>query len=248
MKLLEGKYALVTGGAKGIGAAVVKKFLENGIAGVAMFDIDEKQLELTAREIDPERTCTYTFACDVSNQEQVKEVIKHVYETFDSIDILINNAGITRDAMFHKMTDEQWKQVIDINLNGLYYVTKEVVDNMRTAGYGKIVNVSSVSSMGNIGQANYAASKAAVRGFTYTLSKELGPKGIYVNAVAPGFIKTDMLSTVPYNIIKKWKELTPLKRLGSAEELANVIVFLSSDMSSWITGECITVSGGVKEF
>lgn len=248
MELLKGRYSLVTGAAKGIGASVAKKFLECGIAGVAMLDMDKAQLEATTKELDPQGSRTITVSCNVSDQDQVKAAVKTVYDAFGSIDILINNAGITRDAMFHKMTDEQWKQVVEVNLNGMYYVTKEIAPNMRDSGYGKIVNVSSVSAMGNVGQANYAATKAAVRGFTYTLAKELGPKGVHVNAVAPGFIMTDMLSTVPDNILDKWKDLTPLRRLGSAEELANVIMFLSSDLSSWITGECINVSGGVQAF
>jgi len=242
---LSGKYAIVTGAAKGIGAAIVKKFLEEEIAGVAMIDINEAQLKQTVAELDPSGTRLFPLVCNISFEEQVHEVVAKATKHFGTIDILINNAGITRDSMFHKMTSNQWKQVIDINLNGTFYMCKEVVPIFREKGYGKIVNISSISAFGNIGQANYASTKSALLGLTYTLARELGPKNINVNAIAPGYIVTDMFAAVPEHIQESWKAGIPKRRFGTAEELANVAAFLSSDESSWITGECITASGGV---
>lgn len=245
MSSLVGKYAIVTGAAKGIGAAVVKMFIEEGISGVAMLDINEENLNETASNLNPARDKTLIVPCDISSYDQIKLAVQKVANAFGTIDILVNNAGITKDSMFHKMTAEQWQQVMNVNLNGTFYMCREVVPFMREQQSGKIVNISSLSAMGNIGQANYAATKSAILGLTYTLAKELGPKGINVNAIAPGFIETDMLSTVPESIQNKWKEGIPLRRFGSAEELANIVTFLSSDQSSWITSECITASGGV---
>lgn len=242
----DGRYAVVTGAAKGIGAAVVKKLLEEGISGVAMWDMNEELLQKTAKELDETGTRTITVACNVGDYEQVKAAAAKTLEVFGTVDILVNNAGITRDAMFHKMTEEQWNQVINVNQNSLFYVTKEFVPVMREKAYGKIINISSTSAMGNVGQANYAATKAAVKGFTYTLAKELGPKGINVNAISPGYIDTDMTAVVPEQVKAEWMKGVPMRRFGAPIELANVVAFLASDESGWVTGECITVSGGGK--
>lgn len=242
---LSGKYAVVTGAAKGIGAAIVKKFLDEGISGVAMLDINEPQLNETAAELDSTGLRVFPLVCNICKEEQVKEVVQKIYNHFGTIDILVNNAGITKDAMFHKMTTEQWMQVMDINLNGTFYMCKEITPILREKAYGKIVNISSVSAEGNVGQANYASTKAALLGLTYTLAKELGPKNINVNAIAPGFIVTDMFAAVPDSVQAEWKKGIPMRRFGTPEELANIVAFLSSDESSWITGECITASGGV---
>ena len=194
---LEGKYAIVTGCGKGIGACIVKRFLEGGAAGVAMLEYDEELVKKTAAELDPSGERTLPIRCDVSNGEMVKEAVAKAVEKFGTVDVLVNNAGITRDAMFHKMTEAQWDSVLNVNLKSMFYTCKEVIPIMRAKNYGKIVNISSVSALGNVGQANYAASKAAIQGFTKTLAKESGPKNITVNAVAPGYIATDMLKTVP---------------------------------------------------
>ena len=244
MKNLAGKYAVVTGAGKGIGASIVKKFLDEDIAGVAMFEWDGELCEKTARELDPTGKRALPIRCDVSNKDDVRNAVAKTLEVFGTIDILVNNAGITRDSMFHKMTEEQWDQVMTVNLKSMFYICKEVVPVMREKCYGKIVNISSTSALGNIGQANYAASKAAIQGFTKTLAKELGPKNITCNAVAPGYIFTDMLSTVPETLLDTWKKDIPLRRFASPEELASVVCFFSSDESSWVTSQCLYASGG----
>lgn len=243
---LSGKYAVVTGAAKGIGAAIVKRLAQEDIAGIAMLDINEEQLSSCIAELGSTSVALIPVKCNISSQNDVHTAIKKVVEQFGTIDILVNNAGITKDAMFHKMSYEQWQQVINVNLNGTFLMCSEVVPIFREKSYGKIVNISSLSAYGNVGQANYASTKAALMGFTATLAKELGPNNINVNAIAPGFIDTDMLSTVPEKIRESWKAGIPLRRFGSAEELANIVSFLVSDESSWISGECITASGGVR--
>ena len=245
MQNLKGKYAIVTGSGKGIGEAIVKKFLEEEIAGVAMLEWNESLVNETAARLDPSGKRLLPLRCDVSNWEDVKAAVARVLEEYKTVDILVNNAGITRDAMFHKMTEEQWNQVISVNLNALFYSCKEVVPTMREKQYGKIINVSSISALGNIGQANYASSKAAVQGFTKTLAKELGSKGINVNAVAPGYIMTDMVETIPEDICNNWiNNFIPLHRFGSPAETASVVCFLASDESSYISSQCIYVCGG----
>lgn len=246
MGSLSGKYAVVTGAAKGIGAAIVKKLIKEDIAGIAMLDIDEKQLNKCISELQNSSVELLPLTCNIASPEEVHTSILKAVETFGTIDILINNAGITKDAMFHKMSYEQWQQVININLTGTFLLCSEVVPILREKAYGKIVNISSLSAYGNIGQANYASTKAALIGLTSTLAKELGPKNINVNAIAPGFIDTDMLATVPEKVRESWKAGIPLRRFGSADELANIVAFLVSDESSWISGECITASGGVR--
>lgn len=244
MKNLAGKYAVVTGAGKGIGACIVKKFLEEDIAGVAMLEWDEKLCEKTALELDPTGKRALPVKCDVSNKDNVHAAVAKTLAAFGTVDILVNNAGITRDAMFHKMTEEQWDQVMSVNLKSMFYLCKEVVPVMRDKNYGKIVNISSTSALGNVGQANYAASKAAVQGFTKTLAKELGPRNITCNAIAPGYIFTDMLSAVPQDLLETWKKEIPLRRFADPAELASVVCFLSGDESSFLTSQCIYVSGG----
>lgn len=238
---LKGKYAVVTGGGKGIGAAIVTRFVAEGAAGVAILDYDAALADKTAREAGGN---VIAVPCDVSDSLQVKGAIDAVLSAFGRIDILVNNAGITRDAIFHKMTDDQWDQVIGINLNGTYYCCKYVVPLMRAQGYGKIVNLSSSSAKGNAGQANYSATKAAIEGFTKTLAKELAPKGITVNAVAPSMIDTDMLRGVPEHVLEGYIAGIPARRLGSVHEVASAALFLSCDDSSFVNGVVLPVNGG----
>jgi 3-oxoacyl-[acyl-carrier protein] reductase len=172
-------------------------------------------------------------------------MVQKTVDAFGTVDILINNAGITRDAIFHKMTEEQWDQVFDVNLKGVFFCCKAVVPIMRDKGYGRIVNISSVSRFGNPGQANYAATKAGLVGFTRTMAKELGPKGVTMNAIAPGSIETAMFLAVPEKIREVAARANALQRPGSVEEVANAILFFSSDESSYITGQCLQVDGGV---
>ena len=246
MSNLTGKYAIVTGAGKGIGKAIAKRFLEDGAAGVAIFEYDAELAAKTAKELDPTGKKVLAVKCDVSKEDQVAAAVKETAEKFGTIDILVNNAGITRDAMFHKMTNEQWDAVISVNLNGTYLPCKYVVPIMREKNYGKIVNISSTSAFGNIGQANYAATKGAVVSLTATLAKELGPKNITVNAIAPGMIDTDMLSTIPKEIMAEKIKSIPMKRLGATSELASAVAFFASDDSSFVTGQCLIVSGGTR--
>jgi 3-oxoacyl-[acyl-carrier protein] reductase len=174
----------------------------------------------------------------------VQEVFTEIEQRFGRIDILVNNAGITRDAMLHKMTDEQWLSVIDVNLNSMYYCCKAVVPGMRERKYGKIVNLASVSAFGNIGQTNYGASKGGVIGFTKCLAREVARSRVTVNCIAPSYINTDMLRAVPEQVMQKFLAAIPMERLGEPEELAAAAAFLCSDDSSFVTGECLVVSGG----
>jgi 3-oxoacyl-[acyl-carrier protein] reductase len=246
MSDLSGKYAIVTGGGKGIGAAIVKRFLDDGAAGVAIFGRRLDQLQATAAECDPSGERTLCIPCDVGNRQQVKEAVAQVFEKFGRVDILVNNAGITKDRIFHKMSDEEWDAVINTNLNGTYNMCSAVYPKMREQQYGHIVNIASVSAWGNAGQANYAASKAGVMGFTRTLAKEGGPKNVIVNAILPGTIETDMLKAVPPEKYAAYTAAVPLHRLGQPSELAAVVSFLSSDDASYVTGQCITVNGGTR--
>ena len=244
MGSLKGKYAVVTGGGKGIGEAIVKRFLEDGVEGVAILGRNEGTLQKTVELLDPKKEKILAIKCDVAVEEQVTESVKTIVEKFGTIDILVNNAGITNDAMLHKMTLEQWNSVIQVNLNGTYYMCRQIVPIMREKNFGKIVNITSVSAYGNPGQANYSSTKGAIISLTKTLALEGGPKNITVNCIAPGFIKTDMYETVPEAILTEYLKRIPLKRLGEAHEVASATSFLCSEDSSYITGQCIIISGG----
>ena len=243
MNNLNGKYAIITGGGQGLGAAMVKRFIAEEAAGVAIFDYNLEKAQTVAAEIGGN---VIAIACDVSKEEQVKAAIDQVLAAFGRIDILVNNAGIIRDAMFHKMTDDQWHQVVNVNLNGLYYCCKYVVPLMRAQCYGKIVNISSTSANGNAGQCNYSATKAAVEGFTKTLAKESARKNITVNAIAPAHIDTEMQRSVPADILERSIKANPSQRFGTPDELAAVAFFLASDDSSFVNGAVIPVCGGLR--
>jgi len=243
MSNLNGRYAIVTGGGKGLGAAIVKRFIEEDAAGVAILDYDLELAKKTAAELGGN---ILTIKCDVADEEQVKEAVEKVLAAFGRIDILVNNAGIIRDSMFHKMSSDQWSQVINVNLNGLYYCCKYVVPLMREQCYGKIINLSSTSANGNAGQANYSATKAAVEGFTKTLAKECARKNITVNALAPALIDTDMQRSIPADILERAIKNGPSQRLGSPAELASVAFFLANDDSSFVNGVVIPVCGGMR--
>ncbi|MDR1735947.1 MAG: 3-oxoacyl-ACP reductase FabG [Oscillospiraceae bacterium] len=241
MKALSGKFAVVTGGGKGIGAAVAKRFIAEDAAGVAVLDYDWAAARAFAESVGGN---VLAVKCDVSDREDVGKAFASVYKEFGRIDVLINNAGITRDAMYHKMTFEQWDAVINVNLNGVNNCCVQVAAKMREQGYGKIVNISSSSAYGNVGQANYSAAKSALFGFTKTLAKELGGKNITVNAVAPGMIDTDMLKTIPEQVLNSFIAASPAKRAGSPEEVAGAVLFLSCDDSSYVNGVVVDVNGG----
>jgi len=240
MKRLENKVAIITGGAAGIGAATAVKFAQEG-AKVVIWDVDEVKGGALAEELNA------LFAkVNTADYAQVEAAAKAVNDQFGRIDILINNAGITRDSTLKKMTLEQWQQVIDINLTGVFYCAKVVSEYMLTGSWGRIINASSVVGLyGNFGQTNYVATKSALIGMTKTMARELGRKGITVNAVAPGFIATEMVSAMPENVIEAMKAKIPLARLGDPMEIANVYAFLSSDEASYINGHTLSVDGGM---
>ena len=240
---LRGKVAIVTGAGRGIGEAIVYKMVAAGAKMVAV-DINEESVKQVALKVDGSDSNVLGIACDISKMDTVRNMVDQVVAKFGTVDILVNNAGITRDSMFHKMSPEQWQQVIDINLTGVFYVTSAIVPHMRANNYGKIVNISSVSAYGNIGQANYAASKAGVIGLTKSLAKELGRYNINVNVIEPGLIETDMISSVPEQLKSEWIKAMPLGRLGTSDDVANAVCFFASDISSFITGTELPVCGG----
>ena len=242
MDRLRGRIAVVTGAARGIGFAITKRLLEEG-ASVAMLDINRDTLNEALAKLGAGEKLR-VFDCNVADKKNVNSVMAAVEQELGPVDILVNNAGITRDAMFHKMLDDQWETVLQINLGGIYNCCKAVIESMRNRKYGKIVNFASVSAFGNIGQTNYGASKAAVIGFTKCLAKETARNNITVNAIAPSYVNTEMLHAVPDNVMEKFIAAIPLGRLAEPEEVASVTAFLSSDDSSFVTGECIVVSGG----
>lgn len=246
MGKLTGKYAVVTGAGKGIGRAIAERFLEDDVAGVALFDMDEALVNATAKEMDPTGNRVIAVKCDVSNQENVNAAFAQVNEKFGRVDILVNNAGITRDAMFHKMTIEQAMMVMNVHFYGTFYCCQAVIGGMRERNYGKIVNISSVSAMGNVGQTNYTSAKCAIEGFTRTLAMESARKNITVNAIAPGMVNTDILKSIPADIMEQKIKSVPAQRLGEPSEIAAVASFLASDDSSWVTGNCIMACGGQK--
>ncbi len=243
---LTNKYAVVTGAGKGIGKAIVKRFLEDNVAGVAILDMNIALAEATAKEFDPTGDRVIAVKCNVACKEDVHTAFESVFAKFGRVDILVNNAGITRDGMFHKMNADDAKIVMDVHFYGTFYCCQEVIPGMRERAYGKIVNISSASALGNVGQSNYSAAKAAIEGFTRTLAMESGRKNITVNAIAPGMIDTDILSTIPEDIMKQRIEEAPMQRLGQPHEIAAVASFLASDDSSWLTGNTLLVSGGVR--
>jgi len=245
MKRLQNRVAVITGGAQGIGKATALKFSEEG-ASIVIWDVNEEKGIVLAKELSDKGTKAHFTKVDVTKLDSTDKAAKEAVEIFSTIDILINNAGITRDASLLKMTAEQWQQVIDVNLTGVFNCTKAVIPFMIEKKFGKIVNTSSVVGLyGNFGQTNYVATKAGIIGMTKVWARELGRKGITVNAVAPGFIATEMVKTVPENILKSLEEKTPLGRLGLPEDIANAYLFLSSEEANFINGITLSVDGGL---
>jgi 3-oxoacyl-[acyl-carrier protein] reductase len=248
MKLLEGKTALVTGGSRGIGKALALAFAAQG-ANVAFSDLkyDEKAEELE-QEIAQLGVKGKGYASDASNYAESEKLLDVVVADFGTVDILVNNAGITRDTLLMRMSEEQWDDVIRINLKSTFNLTKAAQKFMIKQRRGSIINMSSVVGLGgNAGQANYAASKAGMIGFTKSIAQELGPRNVRCNAIAPGFIETDMTAGLPEDIKKGWAEKIPLRRAGQSEDVANVAIFLASDLSAYVTGQVIAVCGGMTK-
>jgi 3-oxoacyl-[acyl-carrier protein] reductase len=242
---LAGKVSLITGAAQGIGLATALKFAQEG-AIVIVCDVKQAAVDDAVKQCLAIGTQAVGFVVDVTQREMVDATVKAVLDQFDRIDVLVNNAGITQDARLQKMTIEQFDRVIDVNLRGVFHCAQAVTDAMVAQGGGVILNASSVVGIyGNFGQTNYAATKFGVIGFTKTWSRELGPKGIRVNAVAPGFIQTPILSTIPEKVIHEMTDRVPLKRLGKPEDIANVYAFLASDEAAYINGTVIEVAGGL---
>jgi 3-oxoacyl-[acyl-carrier protein] reductase len=238
------RVVLVTGAARGLGKAIAKKFLEEGET-VIVTDIAEQTLFETVKELGALGSIE-GIIMDVSDFDEVQNTVSGLIKKYKRIDVLVNNAGITADAQLTKMTEKQFDSVIAVNLKGVFCCTKAVVNNMIKNGYGKIINISSViTHNGNFGQTNYAASKAAVISMTQTWAKELGKKGINVNAIAPGYTLTEMIEKVPENILDNIKGKTPLKRFGQPEEIAAVWTYLSSLEAAFIHGSVLKIDGGL---
>ena len=242
----ERKVAFVTGGSRGIGKEVALKFAENGYNIVINYvsdntDIGELKNEFTQKGVE-----ALIIKADVTNAEQIENLVKEVIEKFGKIDVLVNNAGITKDNLLMRMSEEEFDKVINVNLKGTFIVTKAVIKYMMKKRSGSIINLSSVVGVaGNAGQANYSASKAGIIGFTKSIAKELASRNIRANAVAPGFIETDMTAVLSDSVKENIYNQIPLKRMGSAKEVANLIYFLGADDSSYITGQVVNVDGGM---
>ncbi|HMQ62956.1 MAG TPA: beta-ketoacyl-ACP reductase [Flavilitoribacter sp.] len=242
---LKGKIAVITGGARGIGLATTRKFLEEG-AVVAIWDIDPEKGADAVAHFEQQGHRLGFWAVDVSDPAATEQAARSVVDRFGRIDILLNNAGITRDAAFRNMSASDWQKVIDVNLSGVFHCTKAVYPFMAEQGYGRIVNASSVVGLhGNFGQTNYAAAKAGVIGMTKVWAREFGRKGITVNAVAPGFIQTEMMDTIPEKALNEFRHKTPLGRLGQPGEVAALYSFLASDEAAFITGTTVSIDGGL---
>ena len=249
MKLLEGKVAIVTGAARGIGEGVALKFAEHG-ASIAFTYVSENSAE-KAKALEEKLSAlgvkAKAYRSNAGDFAQCESFVNDVIKEFGSVDICVNNAGISKDNLLLRMTPDQWEDVIGINLNSVFYMTKQVIRPMMKAKKGSIINMSSVIGlMGNAGQGSYAASKAGVIGFTKSVAKELGSRNVRCNAIAPGFVETDMTSYLKEGEqADKYKAGIPLGKFGTAEDIANVSLFLASDMSSYVTGQVISVDGGL---
>lgn len=244
---LTGKAALVTGGNRGIGRAIAVALGKAGADVAILFKSNTQGAAETIEAIRQYGVHGLSLKADVRDCQAVKTAVEKVIREFGKIDILINNAGITRDSLLFKMDKTQWDEVMDNNLNSAFYCIKQVLPHMQDRHYGKIINIASLGAfVGNIGQTNYCAAKAALVGFTKSLAAELGKGGIYVNAVGPGCIETDMLMDVPDKVIQKMRSRIPLQRLGRPEDIASAVLFLASDASNYIVGQTLIVDGGLQ--
>ncbi|WML39329.1 3-oxoacyl-ACP reductase FabG [Neobacillus sp. OS1-2] len=247
-----GRVALVTGGSRGIGKGIVELFAQEG-AKVAFIDLNEEALSTTTSELKEKGYDVYSKIANVVDAEQVEAAVKEVYETFGSVDILVNNAGVIRDNLLFKMTESDWQTVMDVHLKGSFNAARAVQKYMVEQKYGRIINISSTSALGNRGQANYAAAKAGLQGFTKTLAIELGRFGITANSVAPGFIETEMTKETAARIGIPFEQLIqasvaaiPVGRSGKPADIANAVAFFADEQSSFVNGQVIYVAGGPK--
>ena len=246
MKLLQGKTALITGASKGIGKKIAEVFAAHG-ANVAFTYLSsvEKGVALE-QELSAAGTKVKGYRSDASNFAAAEELINSIVADFGTIDIVVNNAGITKDGLLMRMSEEQWDDVINTNLKSIFNVTKAASKPMMKQRSGVFNNMSSIVGLqGNAGQANYAASKAGILGFTKSIAKELGSRNIRSNAIAPGFIRTEMTDALPQDVVAGWSKMIPLQRMGETEDVANVALFLASDMGAYVNGQVISVCGGM---
>mgnify|MGYP000612940904 CR=1 FL=1 len=246
MKLLEGKTAIITGGSRGIGKGIVEVFAKHGANVAFTYNSSAAPAEALALEIAAMGVKAKAYKSNAASFEQSHELVKAVLEDFGGIDILVNNAGITKDNLLMRMGEDDFDQVIEVNLKSVFNMTKAVQRTMLKQRKGSIINMSSIVGVkGNAGQTNYAASKAGIIGFTKSVALELGSRNIRCNAIAPGFIETEMTGELNEATVEEWKKAIPLKRGGEANEVANVCLFLASDLSSYVTGQTIQVDGGL---
>lgn len=244
--MLVNKSAIVTGGTRGIGKEIAKSLAENGANIAINYRRYTEEIEELIEELRALGVKALAIKCDISNEDEVNKFIKEVKENFGSIDILVNNAGITKDGLLLRMSEKDFNDVIDVNLKGTFNMTKAVSSIMVKQRFGKIINISSVVGVaGNAGQCNYAASKAGVIGFSKSIARELASRNINVNVVAPGYINTDMTKGLPDKVKEEVLKTIPMKKIGEPKEIANLVLFLSSDLSNYITGQVINVDGGM---
>ncbi|WP_415374540.1 3-oxoacyl-[acyl-carrier-protein] reductase [Patiriisocius sp. Uisw_017] len=246
MKLLEGKTAIITGGSRGIGKGIVEAFIKHGANVAFTYNSSSEAAEALAAEMSKTGCKAKSYKSDAADYEQAQKLATDVLEDFGSIDILVNNAGITKDNLLMRMSEADFNNVIKVNLNSVFNMTKAVQRTMLKQRKGSIINMSSVVGVkGNAGQANYAASKAGIIGFSKSVALELGSRDIRSNVIAPGFIETEMTGKLDEAKVQSWREAIPLKRGGSPEDIANACVFLASDLSGYITGQVLNVDGGM---
>lgn len=246
MKLLENKTALITGAARGIGKSIALKFAAHG-ANIAFTDIRrDEHMEILEKELIGMGIKAKGYASDASSLTTTETTVEEILKDFGTVEVVVNNAGITRDNLLMRMTEEQWDMVINVNLKSIFNVTRTMLKPLMKQRYGSIINMGSVVGLsGNAGQSNYAASKSGLFGFTKSIAQEIGSRNIRVNAIAPGFILTEMTAHLPEEVKTGWAEKIPLRRAGTPEDVANLCLFLASDLSNYITGQVISVDGGM---
>lgn len=246
MGLLENKVVLITGASRGIGRSIAVECVKQGAKVAFTYLSSAEKAKALEDELTANGGIAKGFKSDASDFDQAQQLVEEVVKEFETVDVLINNAGITRDTLLMRMTEEQWDEVISTNLKSAFNLTKAVIRPMLKARAGSIINMSSVVGVsGNAGQANYAASKAGLIGFTKSIAQELGSRNIRCNAIAPGFIETEMTGSLDEKVVQEWRNSIPLKRGGTPEDVSNLTVFLASDMSAYITGQTLNVCGGM---
>ena len=246
MKLLAGKVALITGASKGIGRKIAEKFVEQGAHVAFTYLSSVEKGHALEKELQSGEANVKGYRSDASKFEEAEQLIESIVADFGTLDIVVNNAGITKDGLLMRMTEENWDEVLDINLKSIFNVTKAASKVMMKNRFGVFINMSSVVGVqGNAGQSNYAASKAGIIGFSKSIAKELGSRNIRTNVVAPGFIRTEMTDVLDPKVVDGWAQAIPLKRAGETEDVANVCVFLASDMSAYVNGQVLSVCGGM---